>query len=75
MPDAGFRRDLMLELLDLSAPEDIDEMCDRLFMSRTALENELKTLKKNLAKAKAILSLCGEKTLCSLTETSAASAL
>ena len=29
--DAGFRRDLMLELLDLSAPEDIDELCDRLY--------------------------------------------
>ena len=50
--DAGFRRDLMLELLDLSAPEDIDELCDRLFM-----KTSLKTLKKNLAKAKAILSL------------------
>lgn len=59
--DAGFRRDLMLELLDLSAPEDIDELCDRLFMSRTALENELKNVKKELSESKSDLVLVRRK--------------
>lgn len=40
--------DLVLELIRLSDPADMDELSDRLFMSRTALENELKRVRKEL---------------------------
>lgn len=55
------QNDLMLELISLSAPEDIDELCERLFMCRTALENELKQVKKELIESKSDLVLVRRK--------------
>ena len=53
--------DLVLELIRLSGPVDMDELSDRLFMSRTALENELKQVRKELEESNSDLTLCRRK--------------
>ena len=55
------QNDLLLELIRLSAPVDVDELSDRLFMSRTTLENELKQVRKELEESSSDLILCRKK--------------
>ena len=60
------RNDLLMELLQSPLPQDADELSDRLFVSRTTLENELKQVKKELGEAGGDLVLVRRKNMLSI---------